>query len=197
MSEYNPARARALLDLYGYVDRNGDGWREQPDGAPLLLEMATQPTQETRRHDELMKRDMDAIGLRVAFRAGQWPEQYKAARAGKLMLWSVSGRASSPDGLQGLLRYDGAASGGVNLSRFNLPQMNALIEQLLRLPDGAERNATFLAAKLQTVAWMPYKLRTHPVQATLMQPWLIGFRRPLFWPNWFETVDVEARGERR
>jgi ABC-type transport system substrate-binding protein len=34
MSEHDPAKARALLDLYGYVDRNGDGWREQPDGRP-------------------------------------------------------------------------------------------------------------------------------------------------------------------
>ena len=24
---YDPARARGLLDTYGYVDRNGDGWR--------------------------------------------------------------------------------------------------------------------------------------------------------------------------
>ena len=32
MSDYDPARAKALLDLYGYVDRNGDGWRERPDG---------------------------------------------------------------------------------------------------------------------------------------------------------------------
>ena len=40
---------------------------------------------------------------------------------------------------------------------------------------------------------MPYKLRTHPVQVTLTQPWLVGFRRPLFWSNWFETVDLEPR----
>jgi ABC-type transport system substrate-binding protein len=33
MSEYNPARARALLDLYGYIDRDGDGWRERPTAA--------------------------------------------------------------------------------------------------------------------------------------------------------------------
>ena len=33
-SEYNPAKARALLDLYGYVDKDGDGWRDLPDGSP-------------------------------------------------------------------------------------------------------------------------------------------------------------------
>ena len=192
MSAYDPARARALLDLYGWRARNADGWRETPDGQPLVLEMATQPNQQTRRFDELMKRDMNALGLRIEFRAAQWPEQYKAARAGKLMLWSVIGRASSPDGLQGFLRYDGAASGGINLARFNLPQMNDLIARLLALPDGPEREAGFLQAKRLAAVWMPYKLRTHPVQATLMHPRVVGFRRPLFWSNWFDQVDVEG-----
>ncbi len=193
MSDHDPARARALLDLYGWRDRDGDGWREQPDGSPLVLEMATQPNQQTRGFDELMKRDMDALGLRVVFRTAQWPEQYKAARAGKLTMWSVQGRASSPDGLEGLLRYNGAAKGGINLARFDHPAMNAVIERLLALPDGPERDAAFREAKRLTAVWMPYKLRTHPVQVTLTQPWLVGFRRPLFWSNWFETVDLEPR----
>ena len=40
-------RAKALLDMYGYVDRDGDGWREQPNGQPLTLEVVdrTQPGQ--------------------------------------------------------------------------------------------------------------------------------------------------------
>ena len=192
MSAYSPARARALLDLYGWRDRDGDGWRETPEGQPLVLEMATQPSQETRRFDELMKRDMGAVGLRMVFRPAQWPEQYKAARAGKLMMWSVSGRASAPDGIEGLLRYDAAAAGGVNLSRFNLPEMNTTIARLLALPDGPEREAVFDHAKRLTVAWMPYKLRTHLAATALMQPWLVGYRRPLFWNNWFENVDIEA-----
>ena len=45
MSEYNPAKAKALLDTYGYVDRDGDGWREQPDGSPLVLEKASSPAE--------------------------------------------------------------------------------------------------------------------------------------------------------
>jgi hypothetical protein len=36
---------------------------------------------------------------------------------------------------------------------------------------------------------MPYKLRIHPVQAVLTQPWVQGFRQPLFRANWFEYVD--------
>jgi len=191
MSHHSPARARALLELYGWRDRDGDGWRETPEGQPLTLEMATQPSQGTRRFDELMKRDMAAIGLRIAFIAAQWPEQYKAARAGRLMLWSVSGRASAPDGIEGLLRYEGAAAGGVNLSRFDLPEMNATIARLQALPDGPEREALFDHAKRLSVAWMPYKLRTHLASTALSQPWLLGYRQPLFWHHWFESVDID------
>src|SRR5205085_1337639 len=51
-STYDPARAKALLDLYGYVDRDGDGWRELPNGTPLVLEMATQSSQTDRQFNE-------------------------------------------------------------------------------------------------------------------------------------------------
>ena len=47
--------------------------------------------------------------------------------------------------------------------------------------------------KRLTAAWMPYKLRTHLVQVALMQPWLVGYRRPLFWSNWFDVVEVLPR----
>jgi ABC-type transport system substrate-binding protein len=81
MSEYDPARAKALLDMYGYVDRDGDGWREQPDGQPLVLEMATEPEQRNRTFNEVWKKMMDAVGLQIRFVAAQWPENLKSARA--------------------------------------------------------------------------------------------------------------------
>ena len=39
-SRYDPAAARALLDRFGYKDRDGDGLREAPDGKPLVLVQA-------------------------------------------------------------------------------------------------------------------------------------------------------------
>ena len=66
MSDYDPARARALLDLYGFVDRDGDGWRERPDGSPLVLEMATEPDQIYRQLQRAVEEGMEAIGIRIA-----------------------------------------------------------------------------------------------------------------------------------
>ena len=97
MSEFDPARAKALLDLYGYVDRDGDGWREQPDGSPLQIEYATQPDGFNRQLVTQWKKNMDAIGIRMVFRNAQWPENLKASRAGKLQMWGV-GESGGPDG---------------------------------------------------------------------------------------------------
>jgi ABC-type transport system substrate-binding protein len=192
MGQYSPGRAKALLDLYGYLDRDGDGWREQPDGSPLLLEAATQPGLDSRQSDELFERDMTVIGLRVRFQSAQWPEQLKAARAGKPMLWSLGLSASAPDGMELLVLYDAAAArGGLNFARFDLPAMNAVLARLQALPDGPERQAAFTEAKRLAVAWMPYKMRFHPVNVTVAHPWLIGYRRPLFANNWYETVDID------
>jgi len=37
--EYSPTHAKALLDDAGYVDKDGDGWREMPNGDDILLQL--------------------------------------------------------------------------------------------------------------------------------------------------------------
>ena len=192
MSEYNPARAKALLDLYGYTDKDGDGWRDLPDGKPLVLEVATQPEQISRQFDEQWKRNLSAIGIRVKFNVGKWPEQLKASRAGKLQIWMLGSSAASPDGVGSFQRLHGPASGGQNLSRFNLPAFNEVYDKLQALPDGPERDALFLHGKKLAAAYMPYKVHGHRISTDLYHPWLIGFRRPQFWQEWWHRVDVDS-----
>ena len=69
MGDYDPARAKALLDLYGYIDRDKDGWRDLPDGKPLTIEMASQPDDYSRKFDELWKKNLNAVGIRIVFTA--------------------------------------------------------------------------------------------------------------------------------
>ena len=190
--DHDPARARALLEVYGYRDRDGDGFREQPDGQPLVLEMSTQPDQIYRQFDEQFQRDMQAVGLRVRFLTGQFAEQLKQARAGKLMLWMVGNSASSPDGQDVLQRLNGPQAGGQNLARFQLPAFDAVYDRLSALPDGPGREALFQQARLLSVAYMPYKASVHRISIDLLHPWVIGYRRPLFWNDWWHRVDLDA-----
>ncbi|MCX2862033.1 ABC transporter substrate-binding protein [Paucibacter sp. PLA-PC-4] len=191
MGDHDPARAMALLDMYGYLDRDGDGWRELPDGQPLTLVRNTQPDNQSRQLDELWQKNMAAVGLRVEFKTAKWPENLKSARGGNFMIWGVGSSASRPDGQNALQRLYGPATGGQNLSRFNDPEFNALYERMQAMPDGPERLDLFAQAKRIAVAYMPYKNHAHRLLTDLTQPWLIGYRRPLFWQDWWQFVDID------
>jgi ABC-type transport system substrate-binding protein len=193
MSAYDPARAKALLDLYGYVDKNGDGWRDQPDGKPLVLKMSTQPDQLSRQFNELNKRNFEAVGIQVEFAVSKWPEQLKAARAGKLQMWMLGGSAAAPDGQQSLARFYSPQFGAQNFARFKNEEFDRLYERMGEIPDGPERDALFLQAKNIGMAYMPYKFLVHRISSDLTQPWLKGFRRTQFWQDWWHRVDIEPR----
>jgi len=191
MSDHDPARARALLDMYGYLDRDGDGWRDQPDGSPLLLEYATQPDQSSRQLAELWEKSMKAVGLRIVFKVAKWPENLKLSRTGKLMMWGVGWSATTPDGETFLALAYGPNKGGANHSRFDLPAFNALFVKQGTLPDGPERAQVMEEASKLMVAYVPYKLSTHSIVTDLMQPWVIGFRRNPFMREFYKFLDVD------
>ncbi len=190
MGEFAPERARALLDAYGYKDVDGDGWREQPDGTQLTLEVATTPDQNARQSDELWRINMQRLGLRVKFNTAKFPEHLKAARAGKLMIWGFAVAADVPDGIAALARYHGPQAGSQNVARFALPAFDAVFDRLQALPDGPEREALFLEAKRLAVAYAPYKITAHLLSNDLTQPWVQGYRRPVFWSDWWQYVDI-------
>ena len=191
MGEYSPAKAKALLDTYGYVDRDGDGWRDLPDGKPLVLDMATEPDQLKRKYDELWKKNMSAVGIQMRFKPAQWPENLKAARAGKLMLWVLGSSAAAPDGQGSLARLYGPQAASQNLARFKLAEFDRLYDRMREIPDGAEREQLFLQAKRMAVTYMPYKITAHRTEADMLQPWVAGYRRPLFWLEWWHLVDID------
>ena len=197
MSEYDPARAKALLDVYGYLDRDGDGWRERPDGSPLVLQMSTQSDQASRQLDELWKKNMDGLGLRAVLKTAQWPENLKAARSGTFMLWRVGSMAATPDGQGALERAYGPSIGKGNLARFRLPEFDKIYEALKLLPTGPERQALFDRSARLMAAYAPYRVSVHRILTDLGYPWVVGYRRPPFWLDWWQFVDIDAEAQRR
>ena len=195
MSEYDPAKAKALLDMYGYLDRDGDGWRETPDGKPLILAYASQPEQIYRQYNDLVRRGLNDIGVRVEFPVQQWAAQLKQAQAGSLQMWSLGLSSADPDGQTALQYLYGPQSGQQNLARFKLPEMDRLYEQTASMIDGPEREKLFLEVKRLCTAYMPYRYIVHRLGTDVLHPWVHGYRRPVFWNNWYHWVDVDP--ERR
>ena len=197
MSDYDPARAKALLDLYGYVDRDGDGWRDLPDGSPLTIEYATQPDGQSRQLIEQWKKNMDAINVRMVFKTSKWPENLKQSTAGKLQMWGVGWTATAPDGDTFLSLGYGKSKGQSNKSRFDLPAYNKVFELQRTLPDGPERQAVMDQAQRLLVAYMPQKLHVHRIWTDLAQPWVIGYHRNVFLSEFYKWVDIDVEMQKR
>ena len=192
MSDFDPARARALLDMFGYVDRDGDGWRELPNGQPLILVRNTQSDSQYRQLDELWQKNLSAVGLKLALKVAQWPENLKLARSGRFMMWPVGSSSVQPDGQEALQRFYGPAAGGQNLARFHSAAFDKIYEQMQGMADGPEREALFLQAKRIGISFMPYKNHVHRIVTDMAQRGLIGYRRPLFWQDWWQFVDLDT-----
>ncbi|MEP7099764.1 MAG: ABC transporter substrate-binding protein [Burkholderiales bacterium] len=190
-SSHDPARANALLDVYGFVDRDGDGWRERPDGSPLVLQMAGQASQIDRQFNEIWQKSLAAIGVRVAFTTAQWPENMKAARAGKLQMWFL-GSTIGADAQDAFAYMYGPQIGSENLARFKLPAFDAVYKRMLDLPDGPERAALFLQASEIVLAYMPYKIHSHRIYTDLSQPWAVGWRQALFRNETWQFAEVDT-----
>ncbi|KQV96378.1 ABC transporter substrate-binding protein [Pelomonas sp. Root1237] len=191
MSDYDPARAKALLDMYGYVDKDGDGWRDLPDGSPLILTRNTEPNSLNRAIDELWEKALRAVGIRLQVKIQQWPENMKAAQAGKYQMWPVGSTAASSDGQEAMQRLYGPASGTQNLPRFKNARFDEIYDRMQAMPDGPEREALFKEAKRIAVTYMPYKVHAHRILTDIEQPWMSGFRRPLFWQDFWQFVDID------
>jgi ABC-type transport system substrate-binding protein len=190
-SDYDPARAKALLDLYGFVDRDGDGWRERPDGSPLQLRVNTEAPARNRKIAEVFVKNMKTLGIRIELVVAQWPENLKVARAGKYQVWSLGSLASGPDAGDSFSRYDAKQVGGQNMARVRIPELETLYERLQVLPDGPERAAAFAEASRLALAYMPYKYTLNRVSLDMTQKRVIGYRRPVFWNDWWHYVDID------
>lgn len=198
-NEYNPSKAKALLDMYGYVDRDGDGYRETPDGKPLVLQHHTSPTARDQQFDELWKRSMDEIGLKININKGKWPDHLKASNAGKLMMWQLGGSASNPDAggtLQTLYGPNAGFKG--NRAFFKLKAYDEAYERAEQLPHSPERTKLYQEMARLMVAYAPWKINTHRIISDLYYPYVVGFRRPMVQTqSWWRFVDIDLEERKK
>ena len=65
---YDPNAAADMLDSIDYIDRNGDGWREDPDGNKISLELSTNSGNRVREAiGELFAQEAARVGIEINF----------------------------------------------------------------------------------------------------------------------------------
>lgn len=190
--EYNPARAKALLDMFGYVDRDGDGYREAPDGSRFSFDHASVPTLRERQRNELWKKSMDAIGLRVTFgKVEKLPELRKQAQHGRVQSFSYGWIADFPDGENFLQLLWKGSIGQVNYAMFDHPEYNALYQRIKRMPDSPARNALIARMVKLILVYSPWLVETFKAQKILVQPWVLGYKKHPFGHEPWKYLDVD------
>lgn len=193
-SIYDPAGARALLDHFGFKDRDGDGYRETPDGRPLTVVRGTLPESWYREADTLWKKNMDAIGIRMQVQQQTFAELLNLSRAGKLPMFNLGYRSLEPSGYQILQTLWSKSPRDTNPSQFHNAEYDAAYEQFLRTPSGPER--VVLARRMSDIsqAYMPMILHTFGVGNVLEYPWVEGYWPSPFGFSWkFLDIDVAKR----
>lgn len=196
-TEYNPAKAKALLDMYGYVDCNGDGYRDLPrsngsgECKPFTIEYASAPSGSQKPLDENWKKNMDAIGINMTFKKAKWPDLLKESKAGRLQMWGLGWSAAMPDADAFFVMLYGPNEGQANHSRFRLAEFDRLYEQAKRLPNGPERNALYREMNRLFLVYSPWRLGVHRIYTDLSQPWVTGFKRHPVMRGFWKYIDID------
>ncbi|HUQ27741.1 MAG TPA: ABC transporter substrate-binding protein [Usitatibacter sp.] len=192
---YDPAKAKALLDMFGYMDRDGDGFREMPDGSPLVFQYTTEPDASSRLFSELWKKNMSAIGVRLEIQVAKWAENRKKSKNGLLQSWFLSWGADYPDGENFFQLLYGPNCGSSNDGCFQLPEYDALYDKAVNLPPGPERTALWGQLTRIVAAYAPWLPTVHKRRNQLVQPWVLGWRKNFFLHEGYRYVDIDL--ERR
>jgi ABC-type transport system substrate-binding protein len=191
-NDYDVPKARALLDMFGYVDRDGDGFREMPDGSPLVINFYSTPTARDQQFDELWKRSLDDIGVRLNVVKRKWPDILKQARqAAGVQFWQLGGSASSPDADTWLASLYGENKES-NLAKFELPAYDKLYVKARGMPDSPERTRIYQEMTRLMVAYVPWRVNTHRIRTDMWYPPVIGYKRsPILTYNFWKYIDIQ------
>jgi ABC-type transport system substrate-binding protein len=189
-------RAKALLDTFGYVDQDGDGWRDQPDGKPLMLQYKYNVGgQEARQLGELWVKSMASVGVRGDAVGVQFADLLNDKRVGNFQVAGSAWIADYPDAQNFLQLLYGPNVDQQNDARFRLPEYDRLYDQSLTLPDSPERNRLYREMIRLMLVYAPWRLGVHRIYNHLQYPWVKAYKKhPILYTN-FKYLDLDVAAQ--
>jgi ABC-type transport system substrate-binding protein len=195
MGTFDRAKAQALLDLYGYVDRDGDGWRDLPDGRPLVLQYKYNIGSDSRQLAELWVKCGAAVGIRIEALAVQFADLLNDKRVGNFQMSGSAWIADYPDAQNFLQLLYGPNTNQSNEARFRLPAFDRLYEKSLTIPDSPERNHLYREMNRLLLAYAPWRLGVHRIYNHLQYPWVKAYKKhPILYTN-FKYLDLDVAAQ--
>lgn len=194
VNPYDPELAARLLDRFGYKVGK-DGYRTMPDGAPLVLHIASETGQSSRQLNEVWQRSLDRLKVRVQFEPSKFADNVKAAKACKLMMWGQAWVADYPDGDNFMQLLYGPNTGQSNNGCYESKAFDAFYEKARLLPDSPERRRLYLEMSRQMEVDGAWVIGVSRLRNQLIQPWVKGYKYHPILHATFIYLDVDPRSE--
>jgi oligopeptide transport system substrate-binding protein len=176
LGRYHPARAKALLDKFGYRDCDGDGWRELPGCKPLMLTYLTSAAPGQRELGELLVKGAGAVGIRIKVDFTVFSDYIKARQGGTFQMAGAAWAADYPDAENFMQLLYGPNAGPANESRFRNREFDGLYLEIASMPDSPPRNEKLRRMSRIVAAYAPWYFNVHRVRTHMAQSWLTGYR---------------------
>ena len=188
---YDPGLANALLDQFNYR-KGADGYRSLPDGKPLVFTIFSTTNSIDRERDELWKRSMDRIGIRLEVKKDKFPELLKQGKQCAIPSWALGWtRSSESEFVMKLL--SSKTIGQNNYACFESKEYDQYFEDLKPLPDGPERTRVLHNMYRLMEVYGVLGLSSTSIATRLHHPWVEGYRKHPLLLSDFHLMDIRKR----
>jgi peptide/nickel transport system substrate-binding protein len=152
--DFNPAKARALLDEAGYPDPDGDG-----PAMRMRLTLKIQNLEFPRLQATVIQQNLRAVGVDIDIRSYEFSTLYADVLNGNFQLYTlqwVGGATVDPDILRRVFHSNQVPPAGFNRGHFSDPHVDALLDVASRATDEVERRRLFGEAQVAIAEQVPY-----------------------------------------
>ncbi len=175
---YNPELAKKILDAAGYVDRDGDGYREAPDGSKISLVLLTRAPGDLFYRDKIaedIKKYLEEVGIKVEVVATK--DFWSRLAKGEYDMFITGWVPKDPITGLGWFTSEQAVIGGANLLFYSDSEYDMLYSKFKETGDKAlaYKLEEKLAGDIPFIAlYHPYVIV--PVRVDKYKDWIINPR---------------------
>lgn len=190
---YSVKAANLLLDRYHYKVA-ADGWRTQPNGKPLVIEMTLSGNNlRSQQQAEFWKKTLDSIKIRMTTKAMPFAEALKLEKQCKTMFKTSAWIADYPDADNFMQLFYGKNIKITNNGCVKIPEYDRLYEQAQKMIPSPERDAIYAKMSRLLEVYMPVQVIGARYRNILAQPRVIGFKKHPILPAEWMYIDIDLK----
>nr|WP_228716734.1 ABC transporter substrate-binding protein [Acinetobacter johnsonii] len=185
--------ANLLLDRYHYKVA-ADGWRTQPNGKPLVIEMTLSGNNlRSQQQAEFWKKTLDSIKIKMTTKSMPFAEALKLEKQCKTMFKASAWIADYPDADNFMQLFYGKNIKITNNGCVKIPEYDRLYEQAQKMTPSPERDAIYAKMSRLLEVYMPVQVIGARYRNILAQPRVIGFKKHPILPAEWMYIDIDLK----